>query len=108
MLDVWAENGARDLAQIDLIDVKRRKEVKRNWQEFIVRDNYAIGNNFFDTYLATHPRRSCDAFAMATLQQSPWKDNNFPKGISLNELQDWVMPLVEEEKSGKLSGNPCS
>ncbi|GAA4094840.1 hypothetical protein [Zhongshania borealis] len=107
MLDVWAENGTRDLAQIDLIDVKEREEVKENWKDFIVRKNYAIRDDFFDTYLAIHPRRSCDAFAMATLQQRPWKDNHFPKGVSLKDLQNWVMALVEEEKSGKLSGNPC-
>jgi hypothetical protein len=107
MLDVWVENGTRDLAQIDLIDVKEREEVKENWQEFIVRENYAIKDDFFDTYLAIHPRRSCDAFAIATLQQRPWKDNHLPKGASLKELQDWVMSLVEEEKAGKFSGNPC-
>ncbi len=107
MLDVWSENGTRDLAHIDLIDVKDREEIKENWNGFIVRENYAIRDDFFDTYLGIHPRRSCDAFAMATLQQAPWKDNHFPKGVSLKELQDWIMPLVEEEKSGKLSGKPC-
>lgn len=107
MLDVWSENGTRDLAQIDLIDVKNRNEIKEIWKDFIVRENYAISGDFFDTYLGIHPRRSCDAFAIATLQQAPWKDNHFPKGVSLNELQDWIMPLVEEEKSGRLSGKPC-
>lgn len=34
------------------------------------------------------------------------QDNQFPKGLSLKELQEWVMPLVEEEKSRKFSGNP--
>lgn len=107
MLDVWAENTTRDLAQIDIIDIKPREEVKESWQDFIVRENYAIQPDFFDTYLSTHPRRSCDAFAMATLQQRPWTDNNFPKGLSLKALQDWVRRLAEEEKSGYLSGNPC-
>lgn len=107
LLDVWSENETRDLAQIDLIDVKSREEIEANWNDFIVRENYAISDNFFDTYLAIHPRRSCDAFAMATLQQRPWKDNHFPKGVSLKELQDWIMPLVEEEKSGQLLGEPC-
>lgn len=107
MLDVWSENTTRDLAQIDLIDIKPKEEVKGNWQDFIVRENYGISNSFFETYQAIHPRRSCDALAMASLQQMPWKDNHFPKNISLEELQKWVLPLVEEEKSGRLSGQPC-
>lgn len=107
MLDVWAENTTRDLAQIDIIDIKPREGVKENWQGFIVRENYAIQSDFFDTYLSMHPRRSCDAFAKATLQQRPWEDNNFPKDLSLEALQNWVRPLAEEEKSGHHSGNPC-
>ena len=108
MLDVWSENTTRDLAQIDLIDVIPKEEVKKNWQEFIIRDrNYGIRSDFFETYLATHPRRSCDALAMATLQQRPWEDNHFPRDISLEELQAWISPLVEEEKTGRLSGQPC-
>lgn len=108
MLDVWQQNTTKDFAQIDLIDIKPREEVKNNWRDFIVRDNYSIRGDFFDTYLGIHPRRSCDAFAMATLQQRPWRDNHFPKNLTLSELQNWVLPLVEEEKSGKLSGEPCS
>lgn len=108
MLDVWAENTTRDLAQIDLVDIKPKEELKDNWKDFIVRENYSVQSDFFNTYLSIHPRRSCDAFAMATLQQRPWTDNNFPTGLSLEQLQEWVEPLVEEEKDGFLSGKPCS
>lgn len=45
----------------------------------------------------------CNGYASTV---SIWQDNHFPKGLSLKELQEWVMPLVEEEKSGKFSGNP--
>ena len=107
MLDVLAENTIRDLAQIDLVDIKPRESVKDSWKDFIVRGNYAIQADFFNTYLSIHPRRSCDAFAMATLQQRPWTDNNFPKGLSLEQLQEWVKPLVDEEKNGHFSGKPC-
>lgn len=107
MFDVWNENTTRELAQIDFIDIKEKEEIKSNWKDFIVREHYAIQNDFFNTYLAVHPRRSCDAFAMATLQQRPWKDNHFPRGLTLQGLQEWIMPLVEEEKKGRLSGEPC-
>lgn len=41
---------------------------------------------------------------MAILQQSPWADNHYPKFDVLEDLQDWVKPLIEEEKvSSKLS-----
>jgi hypothetical protein len=98
LLDVWAENQVKDFALIEVIDIKNKTEVQENWSDFIVRDNYAIYDNFFDTYIAMHPRRSCDAYAMATLQQTPWQDNPFINGQTLPELQEWVLKLVKEEQ----------
>ena len=70
-------------------------------------DDFGLTQNFFDSVLAIYPRRTCDALAMATLQQTPWKENRFPRGISLDELQKWIHPLVKEEEAKILSGNPC-
>ena len=53
-----------------------------------------------------HPRRSCEAFAFATLQQAPWREDPFPTSCSITELEEWIRPLIEEEASGKLSGEP--
>ncbi|GIU47622.1 hypothetical protein [Shewanella algidipiscicola] len=98
LLDVWQENQVKDFALIEVIDIKSSEEVKASWADFIVRENYAIYNDFFNSYAAVHPRRSCDAYAMATLQQSPWQDNPFVKGQTLKELQEWTLNLVEEEQ----------
>jgi hypothetical protein len=103
LLEVWKENEVKDYALIEVVDIKSREEVKENWADFIVRENYAVYNCFFDTYMATHPRRSCDAYAMATLQQEPWEDNPFIRPSTLAELQEWILPLVAEESAGKLS-----
>lgn len=84
MLEVWKKNEVTDFALFCLIDIKSKKEIKKNWKDFIVRDNYMISKNFHDSYIAIHPRRSCEAYAMATLQQSPWKENRFPKDIQFN------------------------
>jgi hypothetical protein len=45
----------------------------------------------------SYPRRSCDAFAGATLQGRPWKENKIPKFQHLTDLQAWVSSLVAEE-----------
>jgi hypothetical protein len=46
----------------------------------------------------THPRRTCDAFAGATMQQRPWKDNPMPQFQTLKQMQEWISPLLEEEE----------
>jgi hypothetical protein len=98
MLKVWRSNQVREFAQIEVIDIKSRQELKRAWSDFIVRNNYGFYNDVFDTYMFHYPRRSCDAFAGATLQGRPWKENKMRVFNTLTELQQWIAPLVSEER----------
>ncbi len=107
MLEVWKENPTRELAEIDIVDIKPRDELEAVWKIFFVRQHYGISPDIFHTTLLRHPRRSCDAFAMATLQNDPWEENPVPRFDKLTELQGWMAPLVSEEHSGRFSGKPC-
>jgi hypothetical protein len=100
MLEVWKKNTTKSLGALNIIDVKSETEVKENWKDFEAW-SMSVGESVWNTYLFIHPRRSCDAFAMATLQQSPWADNHCPKFETLEELQKWMIPLISEEKEGK-------
>ncbi len=97
MLKVWRANPVRDFSQLEIVDIKTRSELKKTWSPFIVRENYSSYESAFQTYMFSYPRRSCDAFAGATLQGRPWKENKMPKFRQLSELQAWVSPLVREE-----------
>ena len=110
LLDEWQANPVQELAEIDIVDIlasSDRSALEANWQEFFVRSHYALFDSFQMSQLFFHPRRSCDAFAMATLQLRPWLTNVFPEEMSLAELQDWVQPLIEEEKASMFSGKTC-
>jgi hypothetical protein len=98
MLQDWKENPMLELAQVEIIDIKAQGLTEESWQEFFVRHHYWIMGSIFRSYLFTHPRRSCDAFSAATLMCAAWHDNPFPRFKSLNELQAWVAPLIEEEE----------
>jgi hypothetical protein len=97
MLEVWQDNHHLELAQVEIMDIKPREELEATWEEFFIRQHYMVGTDIFRSYLFQHPRRSCDAFAAATLMCRPWHDNPFPNFASLAELQDWVVPLIDEE-----------
>lgn len=107
LLNEWKKNPTFELAQIEIIDIKPRDELTENWKEFFCRDHYGISTSIWNSYLFSYPRRSCEAFAMATLQNSPWKYNKFPHTNDLKKLQEWARLLWFEENNGKLSGNPC-
>lgn len=101
LLDVWKDNGARELAQIEIIDIKPSEELYETWKNFIVREHYSTTNDIFKSYLFRFPRRSCGALYEALMRLRPKKENPFPKFTKLNELFNWIKPLIEEEESGE-------
>ncbi|MGB7541545.1 MAG: hypothetical protein WBM28_05960, partial [Burkholderiales bacterium] len=113
MLEVWRENHHLELAEVEIIDTKPRDELEATWNEFFIKQHYMVTTDVSRSYLFQHPRRSCDAFAAATLMCNPWQDNPFPAFGSLAELQDWVGPLIDEEvrldeRAEPFSGKPLA
>jgi hypothetical protein len=106
MLEVWKNNPTRELANISIIDIKTRESIEELWHPYIDNLHNNIFNNIFDSHLFHFPRRSCDALAMATLELDPWHENKYPNFTSLEQLKRWILPLIEEEKHDKFSGNP--
>ena len=105
-LEAWRTNPTHTLAEFDIIDIRDADQVKNSWSDFIVRSHGAAFDDIRNSILFQHPRRTCEAFAFATLQQAPWRKDSFEDFQSLSQLEDWIMPLIEEEDSGKLSRIP--
>jgi hypothetical protein len=107
MLAGRGENPTFELAQVNIVDIKPEEELKKTWERFLCRTHYGTRTDLWTTWLLRHPRRSCEALAMATLQNDPWRDNPFPKLKSLPHAHAWIAPLVGEEDKGNFTGNPC-
>lgn len=103
----WGENPTFELAQVTIVDIKPKDELERTWEPFFCRTHYGVHDDIFNTWLLRHPRRSCEALAMATLQNDPWPENHVLRTNSLEELHTWLRPLLEEEKKGHFTGKPC-
>jgi len=107
--DTWQRNPLKEVAQIDLINTAPSKTLEESWNEFFVRDHYGIHTEFRTTRLARFPRRTCDAFAAATLLCEPWAESRpLPEFQALEELQRWAQPLVDEEVAYRENGSPFS
>jgi hypothetical protein len=104
MLDAWKANETLELAEIDIIDIKPEAEVEATWRPFFVRTHYGVSTT--PTWLFQHARRSCDHFAMATLQQRPCQDNPLPTTDDLAVLHHWVNPLIAQEVALRNEGAP--
>jgi hypothetical protein len=109
MHSAWTGNGARELAQVEIVDIRSEEDVFPSWEPFITSHHYGVFDSFFNTLLCCHPRRSCEAFALASLQQQPWRTNPIPQTFdTLHELQSWVSSLVSEEDAQENEGKAFS
>jgi hypothetical protein len=107
MVRGWGANPTFELAQVQIIDIKPGDQLEKTWEKFLCRTHYSTTADLWRTWLLKYPRRSCEALAMATLQNDPWRDNPFPKLNSLSQLHAWIAPLVSEESKGRFTGTPC-
>lgn len=57
----WGSPEQRRLEQIEIIDVLDDDELANRWENIIHKDHYQTANNFFESFVAKHPRRSCEA-----------------------------------------------
>jgi len=66
--------GDRPVNQIEIIDIRPEAELRDLWDPFIEahKYHYKIRSNFYDSWIAKHPRRTGEAF---TLQILGWKDD---------------------------------
>lgn len=107
LLEAWQDNQTRELAEVEIIDVRPRDEIVDNWSPFLVRHHFSVLDKVDMSLSFMYVRRSCEAFAMATLQQRPWKENRYPAVDDLCAIKQWIKPLLDEERAGALTGRPC-
>lgn len=97
MMNPWEMNKRKELNQIEIIDVKSKDEIEKNWADFIHKDHRQRYNDIRNAQSFRHPRRSCESFGSAIMQCEPWHENRLPKFNKLEDLYEWIRPLIEEE-----------
>lgn len=106
----WDENKYKDIAEIEIIDIKSSPDLENSWRRLIVRQHFGTMNDYRFSHLSRHPRRSCEALFQATILNDPWQDNFPPENTTLEEFQDWIQPLILEEQDtekDRFCGLPC-
>jgi len=67
LLRGWGQNPTFELAEVQIVDIRPSEDLKKTWERFLCRTHYGTTANLWDTWLLRHPRRSCEALAMATV-----------------------------------------
>jgi len=61
MKQAWGDPSARQLEEVEIIDIKPEAELRKKWDPFILGHHYRTCASFYDSFTANHPRRTCDA-----------------------------------------------
>jgi hypothetical protein len=97
----WDESKIKELLQVEIIDIKPEDKLKETWDQFIFADHCDVWNDFYKSWIAKHPRRTCDAMWAQLMMVKFTEENPVPKDVSLEKLQNWYKSLVEVERKDK-------
>lgn len=96
--NAW-DKANRLIERTEIIDIKDKEVLWRQWDPFIVRTYLDCPGNFYKSRLASYPRRSCEALLNQTFYGLWVEENPFPVNAGFDELLSWMKPLVEAENN---------
>lgn len=83
----------------EIIDIKEKEALWKQWDRFIVRTYLDCTKDFYQSRLAHYPRRTCEALLQQTRYGLWVEDNPLPSDAGFDELVSWTKPFVEAEDS---------
>lgn len=95
----WTGRRLREVLNTEVIDVK--PEVDATWRSVFYSRHREVCPDFYDSWLARHPRRTCEAaFRRFRLNQRQPSDS-LPAKASFAELYAWLAPLLRAERAAE-------
>jgi hypothetical protein len=97
MGDAWGPAANRELEQTCFITIQKKDEALANFGRFVHSHHYEIDADFYDSWIARHPRRTGEAWWNQYMECKFLPDNPIPKDANFPELWRWLEPFREPE-----------
>ena len=97
--DAWGGSEKRNLEQFEFIDIREESSLVDSWADFIHTHHYELHNDFFESWIANHPRRTGEAYWNQYMEAAFIDNNPVSRTKSLSELRQWYEPLIAAERS---------
>ncbi len=104
----WGGSQERSLEQFEVIDIKDEVPPVESWSEFIHTHHYEIHTDFYESWIANHPRRTGEAYWNQYMEAAFIDDHPVARPNRLEELWRWFAPLVAAERAVDESRNAPS
>ena len=99
MMEAWRSQGSRELEQFEVIDCRPQEQLRASWDDFITEHHYQTTNDFFASWIAQHPRRSCEQMWDQLVELAFPKPTPAPRVSDVAALQAWFAALIAEEQA---------
>ena len=89
MKEAWGDIDQRPMEQTAFITRQTDNEITEHWDQFIHTHHYEVQNDFYDSWIAKHPRRTGEAY-LNQYYDAKFIDNNpIPKNLDFPQLWEW-------------------
>jgi hypothetical protein len=97
MQRAWGLPSTRALEQTSFITIQSEDQVRETWRPFIHSHHFEVHADFFDSWLANHPRRSGEAYLAQYLDARFIPNNPIPRNAGFPDLWNWYGQFREAE-----------
>lgn len=97
LTEAWGDVESRTMEEFEVIDIREEQDLRETWSPFIHSHHYRIENDFYNSWLANHPRRTGEAYINQFRNAQFIENNPLPKSAKFEELWGWCDRLQEVE-----------
>ncbi|MEO9276272.1 MAG: hypothetical protein ABI340_00620, partial [Nitrososphaera sp.] len=97
MQEAWGHQDDRRLEQTTFITTQSEESVHKNWQSFIHSHHYEVNHDFYDSWIANHPRRTGEAYWNQYREAKFIDHNPIPRNLDFQELWKWYDQFKKAE-----------
>ncbi len=98
MKGAWGDKDKRKLEQTEFITKQKKVCVRKKWDQFIHTHHYCVHNNFYNSWIAHHPRRTVEAYWNVFMEVKNIDKNSIPKDLNFPRLWKWYEKFKEAER----------
>ncbi len=103
--EAWGDVDRRNLEETEIIDIRSEDDLLTTWSPFIHTHHFTVRRSFYESYIARHPRRSCEALWARLMECRFLRGATFPTDASFPELYAWLTPQIQGEENAGGNGS---
>lgn len=94
----WGDKYQRNLEQTEMINIEPEDELLATLQAFVHTHHYDVHDDFYDSWIANHPRRTGEAWLNQNIDCIFLEKNPIPRNLDFPNLWDWFERFREAEE----------